>query len=483
LYLNTLTVDQFNTLTVDDFNTLRLNKNYKLSQDYPFDFSKMNINDKNLRLYSDSNFSNPINFKINTFEYSKDYVVLWIKLTNYVPNTKIYLFYGCAESAKSKTEYIKLKKNLFNSPSNLGTWSFESILYDERLSYNTGKIFNVGEPMIYEKTSNGDLRLTKIEKEYMYGIAKVYKSHKFDMEIDTPAEESLFFDENVKTQFIDFIKQTANVLKPSYTYINDIRQFGFDIIESGSTAGGNMGQTNNTRMTGLVSLTPNSNVNTYYERKDDNRFNLLTSFNGFSKDIDWIISKTMDTSLFKSGSLKVNGKVKSETIKFKTPFKNSDYFIVLSNPANQKVYWQLVCNNKFTITCSNYLVKEVCWMAFHRDIFGGVYTPNSIYVGKRVITGSVETTQGESPTTANMPVWYNNELLVKPEITVDGDSGIMNMDMDIGYSLILSSDENINIYWNEKESNQFRIKTSSPTPCTIHWVAIKKGIEWWQELN
>jgi hypothetical protein len=243
-----------------------------------------------------------------------------------------------------------------------------------------------------------------------------------------------------------------------------------------------MGLTTNQKVSGMVAITPNSNVNSYYEKLDDGKFNLLTSFAGFSNTIDWVVAKVADTKLFKSGTLKINGKIKNDVITFEKPFKDSNYFVVLSSPSNQKIFWNTLCNNKFSITSSYFFEKEVSWMAFHKDMFGGVYTANSIYVGSRTISGTVVTSGGESPTTTNLNTWYNNELWITPNVT-SGDPSVMNIDpTSPGYSIILSSNENINIYWTEKLSNGFRLKTSSPTNCTIHWVIVKNGVEWFKEL-
>lgn len=456
----------------------------KLSVAYPFDFKKLAINDKSLRFYFDSALDAPLSFKIAHYDYEKEYAVIWVQLNNYSgTNKNLYMYYGKINISDTKTsirsKYISLKGNLYPNIV-FGAWFLDNIYYDQRLTFTDGKIYNIGEPVIYEKSSD-TIALNRIDKEYMYGIANIYKSNKFVLEMDIPAEESLFFDENTKKEFVTFIKDVATVFKPSYTEIADVRQYGFDIIEAGE---GSMGETTNRRVAGLVVNTPNANVSTYYERKDDNKFNLLSSFNGYSKAIDWVIAKPVDTPIFKSGVLKINGKLKSETIKFNTPFKDTDYFIFLSSPVNQKLYWQLLCNNRFTVTASHYLLKEVSWMAFHRDIFGGVYTPNSIFVGKRDITGSYETDEGESPTIANLTDWYNNEILIRPEVGVAGDPGSMVINpTNPGYSIILSANENINTYWVNKENNQFRVKTSSPTSCTLHWLVIQNGVEWWQELE
>lgn len=483
-YYTSLSIPEYETLTQNEYEVLKLNKNYKYLIDNPFDFSKIDINDKNIRLYFDSNLQKPINFKIQEYSYQNDKLILWVKIDDYTgSNKKLLLFYGSMPNALNKIDYVTLNNNLYKSDKYFGVWHFSKIFYNSKLSLNSGKILNAGEPILYEKSST-KFRLSKIDKEYMYGIAKIYKSYKFDLEIETPAEESLFFNDNVKTEFINFIKQTATLLKPSYTEINNVKQYGFNVLEAGELVGGNMGQTLNQKVTGLVSLTPNSNVNTYYNRLNDGRFTMLTSFNGFNNSIDWVVAAPTDTKLFKSGTLKVNGKLKSETIKFTTPFKDADYFVFLSSPSNQKLYWQTLCNNRFTITSSYYLMQEISWMAFHKDIFGGVYTPNSIYTGRRTINGFVETVNGESPTTANLGYWFNNEYLIQPQIGVDGDPGSMSIDpTNPGYSLLLSSNQNINIYWTNKNINQFSVKTSSPTDCILHWLVIKNGVEWWQELT
>lgn len=455
----------------------------KISVQFPFDFKKLAINDKSLRFFFDSSFDKPLPFKVAHYDYEDEYAVIWVRLSNWTgTNKNLFMYYSKVNISDTKldirAQYVSLKNNMYD-PFVLGAWYLDNIFFDERLTFSDGMIYNMGEPVIYEKTSN-TISLTRIDKEYMYGIAKVYKSNKFVLEMDVPAEESLLFDPSTKDDFVKFIKDVATIIKPSYTEIHDVRQFGFDVLEAGE---GNMGETTNKRVAGLVATTPNANVMTYYDRVSDTKFNLLTSFNGYSKSIDWVIAKPIDTPIFKSGTMKINGKLKSETIKFETPFKNTDYFLFLSSPVNQKLYWQLLCNNRFTVTASHYLLKEVSWMAFHRDMFGGVFTPNSIFVGKRDMTGSVETSGGEGPTIANLPYWYNNELLVRPEMGVGGDPGSMIINPTTpGYSLLLSSNENINTYWDGKEINQFRVKTSSPETCTIHWLVIQNGVEWWQEI-
>ena len=51
------------------------------------------------------------------------------------------------------------------------------------------------------------------------------KSNKFNINLDIPAEETLLYDENTKNDFVDFIKATADIYKPSYTEM----RFGFEV--------------------------------------------------------------------------------------------------------------------------------------------------------------------------------------------------------------------------------------------------------------
>jgi len=449
-----------------------------------FNFSHIGIRDFSMRLYKDSDMTKPLSFKLSKIDWDHDFAVIWVDVKDFTQTKggSLYLFYGNLANTKVRTifeDYNYLRKNLYSNTT-FGAWHFDTIIDDTRAAFVSGKVLNAGEPWIYEKTDTNEIRLSQIDKEYMFGLAKIYKSHYFDLELEVPKEESLLFDAAKKDGFEQFIRDATRIFKPSYTEIHTINKLGIDIFEVG---GGNMAETQNKRVAGLVALTPNQNVNTYYERTEDVKFNILTSFNGYSESVDWIVSRPLDTTVFKAGVYKVNGKLKSDTITFDSPFKNTDYFVFFSSPVNQKIYFNQLCPNRFNITASHFLQKEVSWMAFHRDIFGGVYTPDTIFCGSRTLQGYIETPDGESPTTPNLDNWYNSELWIKPEIGVQGDPGSMTIDpTDPGYSVILSSNENINMYWTEKSSDGFRIKTSSPAPCVVHWLVVKNGVEWWNEI-
>jgi len=466
--------------------------NYNLEVKYPFDFNKLSINDKTIRIYSENNQKTPLEFKVSTYDYDRDMVVLWIKLKDFgISTNRLYLFYDKINKTDNyidiKNSYIYLKNNLYLTAF-IGAWHFDFIIDDSRTSFVNGAIFEVGDPLIYEKSFDNQLRLTKIEKEYFYGLAKVYKSNYFNIDMDLPTEDGLLFDDDKKLKFTEFIKNVASVFKPAYTEVNDVKISGIEILEAGE---GGAGVATNKNLSGLIAVSANENVNTFYERLSNNTFDLKTSYNGYNKLIDWVIAKPINSSVFKSGIFKISGKVKSETIKFISPFKDTDYYMFICSPTNDKLYWNQLCEDRFTISSSHYLTREVCWMAFHKDMFGGIFTPDSLYVGKREITNGSALTSGTTGTTGtsgdpvvlepNLNYWVDSELIIEPEVGLD--PGEMSIDpTDPGYSILLSSNENINMYWTEKEMNSFNIKTSAPVNCIVHWAVIKNGIEWWNEI-
>jgi hypothetical protein len=474
------------TLFGNGYKTQDDTDNPYLTVSNPFNFNKLDINDSNIRIYSDSNTNSPLPLNITKYEYDKDYIVLWVRLTDAsLVRNKLYLYYGKIDIAERKDDvfqtYSYLKSNLYPKDV-LGAWNFGTALEDPRLSFSSGKIFKMGDPVVYEKSFGNELKLSRIDKEYFFGLAQVYKSNRFIVKIDIDSldEDELLFNTEYADSFKNFLKDVITIFKPGYTEVNDIKPSDISIYE---TTSGEVGMTNNKFLSGLIALTPNRNVNTYYNRVDNNKFDVKTSYNGFSDTVDWAIANNLNSSIFKAGVHKVSGRVKSDVIRFESPFKNTDYFVFVSNPVNQKLYWNLLCEDRISVSSSHSLRKEICWMAFHRDIFGGVFTPDSIYVGSRTITGSTTTIDVSGPSQPNLTDWVDGELIIQPDVGVQGDPGEMNIDpTDPGYAILLSCNKNINIYWTEKNSNSFRIKTSAPVACKIHWAVIRNGVEWWKEI-
>lgn len=273
---------------------------------------------------------------------------------------------------------------------------------------------------------------------------------------------------------------------------------------------------NTKKLNGGIVSSPGRNVMLWYTRNGDN-FVMNTSFNGLETPNDWVIIKDIDTKWIKSGIVSFNNDRKSSIIKFTTPFVNSDYYVFILSNGNTNLYWSDKKQNQFTISGSMNLGSEISWIAIHKKIGQqtGIRTPKSIYVGERIVSNDslmwdgVNFIAGDSPfnpqtlpyptdstgdgitpppgtyeSSCNLSGWYKNELIIKPNPILDGFNGnnMMNFSKSSDYSVILSYDTNINIYWDKKRSDRVKVGTSYPTKCIINYLFIKSGLDWWTEL-
>jgi hypothetical protein len=273
---------------------------------------------------------------------------------------------------------------------------------------------------------------------------------------------------------------------------------------------------------GIVS-TPGNNVGVWYTREASEKFSINGSFNGLETPYDWVLVKETDSKWVKSGIISFNTDRKSVVIQFTSPFVNEDYYVFFLSDNNTNLYWSSKKKNQFVVNGSFTIGSELSWLAIHKKIGQqtGLRTPGSLYTGQRIL--AVDKVQwngssfipGDDPlneSTLPMPAdatnsvaipplpatpfcgtydaavnlngWYKNELIIKPTSLLDGISSNNTMDFDSieDYSIILSSDTNINTYWSDKRADRVKINTSYPTQCIINYLIIKTGLNWWDEI-
>jgi hypothetical protein len=130
--------------------------------------------------------------------------------------------------------------------------------------------------------------------------------------------------------------------------------------------------------------------------------------------------------------------------------------------------------------------EEVTWLAFHQEfaVKTGVNNPGTIFAGQRTLSGETPSASGDTlnindDDQANLNTWYNGEYIIKPDATIDQFTQLPDLEE---YSIILTSDTNINTFWIEKASDRFKIGSSYDESCIIDYLMIKKGIDWWNEF-
>lgn len=242
------------------------------------------------------------------------------------------------------------------------------------------------------------------------------------------------------------------------------------------------------KINGGVVATAGVNTNCWYVRDSSNKFSLNGAFAGLETVFDWVMVKDLNERLFKSGVINFCSSQSSQIVKFKTPFPSNEYFVFFTSNNNVNLFYVDKKPFKFVVKGSSLMGEEISWIAIHKNMAAmtGISNPGSIYSGKRILTTNSlpiiphkDTLDMTNDLDSNLVGWYNKEMIIRPTMSQDGIT--TNMDLD-DYAVILTSNTNINNYWIEKGTDRVKIGTSHPTTCTIDYMFIKTGINWWEEI-
>lgn len=239
---------------------------------------------------------------------------------------------------------------------------------------------------------------------------------------------------------------------------------------------------------GIIS-TPGFNALTWYTRDTPTTFSINSPFNGSESLFDWVLIKTMDTRYAKSNVLKIASSKKSAVARFDTAFPSTDYFVFFNSASASNLFTVEKFNNRFVINSSFEISDEITWFAIHKTLVTstGFNSSGNLFAGTRVIGAPVpENLDGDGNIIDSIPInddsyanlsgWYNSEYLIKPSLALDGFQQLPNLD---SYSIILSSNTNINTFWLEKAPDRVKIGASYPTPCSVDYLMVKTGVDWW----
>lgn len=257
----------------------------------------------------------------------------------------------------------------------------------------------------------------------------------------------------------------------------------------------------NQKLSGGVLANAGNNTNTWYTRVSYDEFQINGSFNPLQGVYDWVLTKTTNTHYVKSDVIRFKSPRQSIPVTFKSIFPDEDYFVFFTCNENVNLYWSDKKKTGFVINASSPFGTEVTWLAIHKSFakLTGVNNPGTIYAGSRELVydeidcSSLVSSCGNNDTCAetelditkechaNLQGWYENEYIIKP--TAYSDSPNIPMDLTDGlYSVLTTTNVNINTYWLEKASDRAKIGTSFPIKCIIDYLFIKNGYDWWEEL-
>jgi len=239
---------------------------------------------------------------------------------------------------------------------------------------------------------------------------------------------------------------------------------------------------------GIIS-TPGFNTKTWYTRESPTSFSINGSFNGSENVFDWVLLKTKDTRYAKSNVIKVASSKSSLVVRFETAFPSTDYYVFFNSADDTNLYTVEKFHNRFVINSSFSIGNEVSWFAIHKTLLtsSGFNSTGNLFAGTRTIGAAMDVVSdgnGDPITTlditndaaANLNGWYTSEYVIKPTLALDGFQVLPNLS---SYSIILSSNTNINTFWIEKATDRVKIGASYPTPCSVNYLMVKTGVDWW----
>jgi hypothetical protein len=257
----------------------------------------------------------------------------------------------------------------------------------------------------------------------------------------------------------------------------------------------------NQKISGGLIVTAGNNTSAWYTRVNSSEFTVNGSFNPLEGIFDWVLTKTTDTHYVKSNVIKFKNKKSTFQVVFKTPFIDDNYYVFFSSNSNVNLFWSSKKKNGFIINASSEFDSEITWIAIHKSFsqLTGVNNPGTIYSGSRnLIYDTIPCTEltldcGNTDACvakeldisqnchANLHGWYENELIIRPSSILDSFT-IPMLFSDTNYSILLSTNTNINTFWLYKSTDRAKIGTSYPINCIIDFLFIKNGIDWWDEL-
>jgi hypothetical protein len=222
----------------------------------------------------------------------------------------------------------------------------------------------------------------------------------------------------------------------------------------------------------LVGLTPRSNTNAYYIRSvETGQISAVTSSNSFSDEIDWIGVGSLDTPYVKSGVTRIKSPRQQTKIFFETRFSNTDYRVFVFSPNNTNYFVPVRDRDGFIVESSSFVEDEVAWIVLSTN---------------QMVNGTLAWNKG-IPSNDVM----SNHLDRRQEININSSRYRVDLQLlgfnpfeDTNYSVILTSNTNVNLWVENKTTNTFDIRRSYAGEDTeIHFMAIKGNTKWWEEIN
>lgn len=393
-----------------------------------------------------------------------DYI-LWVSLNNFT-DQGIPVQYGLIESELMDThtysKYETFSSKTYDENEYYFAYHFNELRQNNRVRIKNLFIQDAGEVFIVGNTNKNDY-VREITQVRFMDIPKKYKTNMFKVKIDSAQNKD-------KESFINNIQEVRRISrkvidewKPSHTSL-------LGLEESNAVIMSNLLSDEFAQV--LVGFTPNSNVNSYYVRSiESGELDVYTSSGRFDESIDWLAIGRLDSPYVKSGVTKVNNPKKQFKIFFESKFPNADYRVMIFNPNNSKYYVPAKDEDGFIVESSYLVEDEVSWIAVNSN-----QVVNGTLVWKK---GIPEDEQRVSNLDRITEIGINSH-----KYTLNyTDFGFDNFNSD-EYSVILSSDSNVNVWYSNKTLNSVDIRRSyTGEDMKIDYLIVRGSERWYNNIT
>lgn len=393
---------------------------------------------------------------------SGDYII-WVSLDNFNDNG-IPVQYGLTNldvmDTHTYSNYETLSTKTYSETDYYFSYHFNELINNNKILIKNLFIEDSGELFLVGNTYKNDY-IREIKEIRFLDIPKKYRTSFFKVSIDTEDKNKTSFINN-NTTIKTLTKDIIDEWKPSYTTL-------FGIEESNAVVMSNLLSDEYAQV--LVGFTPNSNVNSYYVRSiESGELDIFTSSGRFDESIDWLAIGRMDSPYVKTGVTKVNSSSKQFKIFFESKMPTSEYRIMVFSPNNSKYYVPSKNEDGFIVESSHLVEDEVSWIAINS---------NQIMNGTLVWKEGIPEDQRRLSNLDRITEIGINSHKYTLNFT---DLGFENFD-STDYSVILSCNSNINVWYDNKTLNSVDIRRGyTGSEIKIDYLIVKGDSRWFDGI-
>lgn len=174
-----------------------------------FDFSNISTLNPSFA-FTYEGISKKLDWFATPYDFNKDRMVVWVKLNRW-SGQRLTMYLSDVRLISDETINNPYKDNYF------GVWHMNGLLKQNVMRYDDQKVFTAGEGVVSVSNSNGNF-LIQLDRQYPFGIPKLYKSNYFDLEYD---DRRVVRDR--EEEVADFLTYHTKYLSPSYMEIRKVK--------------------------------------------------------------------------------------------------------------------------------------------------------------------------------------------------------------------------------------------------------------------